>query len=179
MVQPRQRSGFTLLELMAVMAVIIILGAVLVPTLTGTKGNTHTQAGADVMHASIAKSRAKAIEHGRPYRLMINAEGTEVKVEPDLVEGADSTDDNGDPLDTPDPEKMPDGVKVVLQADEDVIVSKDDAGWQRVATFLHDGTCREDNVVIQLLEQGTTPLLIRLRGITGATSKDTRGGQSP
>jgi hypothetical protein len=56
----------------------------------------------------------------------------------------------------------------LMTADE--AASMDDNGWTRIATFRPDGTCREDNVTIRLNETGQIPLLIIIRGLTGAAT---------
>src|SRR5437773_1509068 len=88
------RRGFTILELVAVLTVIVILGAALLPTLSGSRGDTRTKAGADVVQSYIAKARAKAIEDGRPYRLAFSANGTQVQITPDVDDDATAHDDD-------------------------------------------------------------------------------------
>jgi len=172
------RRGFTLLELMAVMAVIVILGGILIPTLSGTRGNTRTKAGADVMQSYIARARAKAMETGRAYRLAISADGKKVQISPDIDDAPHEDDDpNADPITSED--NLPQGVMaVIINVTDDDYVSQDQSGWQRISTFLPDGTCREDTVDVLIEEKGVTPVVIHIRGVTG-TATVARGGDSP
>ena len=66
---------------------------------------------------------------------------------------------------------------VIVSTDDDYTAQGSD-GWQRVATFLPDGTCREEGVEIRVEEKGVQPLTIRLRGITGS-SITTKGSSPP
>lgn len=177
------RAGFTLLELLCVLAAIIVLGAILVPTLSGMRADTRTKAGADVVQSYISKARNKAIEDGVPYRLAIHMDGKRVRLSPDAFETmgempAVTEDDDltsGAPISEDD---LPEGVTAVLVS-EDEFQSQDQSGWKRVATFLPDGTCREDAVVIRIEEKDVSPVLLFLRGVTGTVSASRGGGGSP
>lgn len=174
-----RRKGFSILELVVVMAALLILGALVVPTLFGSRRDTHVKAGSDILHTYIAKARAKAIEDGKPYRLAIYADGKKVQIQPDV-------DDAGTPNEDEDQgtgpliceEKLPEGVMAVIVVSGDDYTPQDQSGWQRVATFLPDGTCREENVEIRVTEKGTASITLTLRGVTGncVTSK---GGSPP
>ncbi len=165
-----QRRGYTLLELMAVMAALLVIGVMILPTLSGIRGNTNLKAGSDLIRGMLAEARAKAIEDGKNYRLSLSAEGTSVRIEPDV------NTITGDPM-MPDAdeqpvireEAFPKGVTAAILVD-DVPVT-DAAGWQRVATLLPDGTCREDNVFVQLSETGNSPITLRIRGLTGSSTQ--------
>jgi Tfp pilus assembly protein FimT len=179
------RRGLTLIELVAVLMTLIILGAVLFPTLDGMQGDTHTKAGADVVKTYIAKARSKAIEDGMAYRLAISADGHRVRIAPDNYESlgemptvsGDEDDSSSGPVIRED--DLPKGVlAVIVNIVDEEYVAQDQSGWRRVATFLPDGTCREDCVDLSVQEHGVTPVQIHLRGITG-TSSTTRGGSSP
>jgi prepilin-type N-terminal cleavage/methylation domain-containing protein len=174
-----RRKGFSILELVVVMAVLLILGALVVPTLFGSRRDTHVKAGSDIVHTYIAKARAKAIEDGKPYRLALYADGKKVQIQPDLDDGGATDDDDpsaSGPLICE--ENFPEGVMAVIVIGGDDYAPQDQSGWQRVATFLPDGTCREENVEIRVSEKGAASITLTIRGVTGncVTSK---GGSSP
>ena len=54
----------------------------------------------------------------------------------------------------------PDGSAPAVDAD----------GWTRVATFQPDGTCREDAVAVRVRQPAVYPLVVRVRGLTGAVT---------
>lgn len=154
---------------MAVMAALVVLGVMLIPTLSGIRGNTNLKAGADTLRSLMAQARAKAIEDGRNYRLTITADGRTIRIEPDV----NSITGEAMPPDADDrpivrEELLPKGVTVAILEDDAPIT--DAGGLQRVATLLPDGTCREDSVFLQFNESGVKSLTVRIRGLTGSTT---------
>jgi prepilin-type N-terminal cleavage/methylation domain-containing protein len=165
-----RRKGFSLVELIVVMAVILIFGAIVVPTLFGARRDTQVKAGGDIVHSYIARARAKAVEDGKAYRLALSADGKKVQIMPDVDDGTAAEDDetNSGPLHCE--ESLPEGVTAVIITSDDDYVAQDQTGWQRVATFLPDGTCREEGVEVRVEEKGVQSIIIKLRGITGSSS---------
>jgi Tfp pilus assembly protein FimT len=169
------------MELLAVLAILTLVGGVIAPTLGLIGGDTRQKAGVDAVQARLADARAAAIEQGRVYRVSVSEDGTRVRVAPDddqTEQQADNPDDARpfvfeDPL----PEKI---TALPVQGDETQMVA-DQSGWVRLATFLPDGTCREDSVLIEVREDGGRPMTLRLRGLTGSVSVSTEpaGGNSP
>ena len=144
-----RRPGFTLVEVLAVMAVLLILAAILAPSIKLFDRDSKIQAGTDLLRGRIAEARAESMEHGRPYRLALSQDGTKVRIAPD--------DQNFDVTAASEPQ---DGTAPAVDAD----------GWTRVATFQPDGTCREDAVVIRVSQPGMYQMVIRIRGLTGAAT---------
>lgn len=167
-----RRPAFTLVEMLAVMAVLIILASIMVPAgVRMFSRDTQIQAATDVLRGRIAEARGEAMEHGRPYRLAVSEDGTKVRIAPDEQ-------NFGVALTTTDDEVKPRIVEADLPKD---VIAKceppdgsapatDADGWIRIATFQPDGTCREDAVVIRLTQPNMYPVLIRIRGLTGATT---------
>ncbi len=169
MIRRAQRRGYTLIEVMVVMAALVVLGSMILPSLSGLRGNTNLKAGADILRSLLAQGRAKAIEDGRNYKLTISADGRTVRIEPDVnsITGEAVTPDADDrPIVRQ--EDLPKGVTVAILEDDAPIT--DAGGLQRVATLLPDGTCREDSVFLQFNEEGVRPLTVRIRGLTGSTT---------
>jgi Tfp pilus assembly protein FimT len=182
MTTPRSnRRGFSLLELIAVLVALIALGALLMPTLSGMRGNTRTRAGVDVVQTYISKAREKAIEDGCAYRLAISADGKRVRIAPDTYEAMgelptidDDDGTNSGPVIRED--DLPAGVTALLVVGEDDFIAQDQSGWKRVATFMPDGTCKEDTVEIRVEEPGVSPMTLRIKGITGSCTTIKGGG---
>lgn len=172
MTRPTRRDGYTLLELVAVLAAIFILGAIILPTLTGLRGNTNLKAGEDILSSLLAQARAKALEDGRNYKLSITADGRTVRIEPDASATASQPEQ---PITRQ--EDLPKGVTMVILENDNPVT--DAPGLQRVATLLPDGTCREDNVFVQLSEPGSAPRTLRIRGLTGGVTVSTNPGGQP
>src|SRR5688572_26091868 len=67
------RSGYTLFELIVVMAILLLLAAIILPSVGAFRGE-------------LAVARARAMEEGRPYRVAISQDGKRIRRAPD---GAD------------------------------------------------------------------------------------------
>lgn len=162
-----RRSGYTLVEVLVVMAILIMIGGAVVPTLAGMNRDTQVQAGGDVVRSLADAARSHAMGSGQPHQLSLAPDGTQVRVSPAVadLEAVEATDE---PLYTA-VEALPKTVRVALSSAADAAAT-DDEGWQRVATFLPDGTCREDGAAVDVTEPGTYTLRLTIRGLTGAVT---------
>ncbi len=166
------RGGYSLLELLVVIAILIILGAIIAPTFTSISKDSQVKAAADTVRGRAMAARSAAISENRTYKLAVSSDGLRVRVAPDdtafTTQAVSEDDDDAGPTVTED--NLPKGVsaKLVVLAGQQSVT--DDAGWVRVATFNPDGTCRDDQAVIEVAEPGITPLWVRIRGLTGATA---------
>lgn len=170
-----RRPGYSLVELLVVMAALVVLGGVLVPTLTGVARDTRVKAGADLLRQRVADARAHAIGEARAYKLAVATDGTRVRVAPDdqsfAAMAATDADADGhyvveDSL-PPEVQFRPSAEPASTQGMQGMT---DDAGWTRVATFLPDGTCREDDADIDVQEPSCYTLRVHIRGLTGAAT---------
>jgi prepilin-type N-terminal cleavage/methylation domain-containing protein len=166
-----QRRGISLIEVLVTMAVLVILGGILAPTLSTMSGSTKSKAAADTLRGRIADARGAAIDDARPYRLAMSPDGLRLRVSPDdqafMNMAATGDEDDAGPLIAE--SDLPDGVKIEMDADGAEQVT-DEAGWVRIATFLADGTCREDSATLTIREAGVKPIRIRIRGLTGTAA---------
>ncbi len=166
--RPR-RAAFTLIECMAVLAVILVIAAVTVPTFGGLKGNADQKAAADVVRGRIADARGMAMEFGQPYRLAVSADGTRIRLAPDVPEFASlpAADNPGGAVTCL--ESRLDKATAGLAPDEDDAGLNGDGEWVTVGTFLPDGTCREVGSVVVVNEGNFPPIRIHLRGVSGTS----------
>lgn len=169
------RPGYTLLELIVVLAVLVLLGAIVSSSLTGQSGNSKVKAAADDATGLIAAARSHAIEEGRNYRIAVSQDGTKLRVSPD---DPDALEQSGD-ADAIKPFVreigLPADVTVVPTITGAEMATADAEGWVRLATFQQDGTCREDLVDFEIREVGVTPLVVQIRGLTGHTTVNPAG----
>jgi type II secretory pathway pseudopilin PulG len=167
------RSGISLVEILVTMAVIVAIGGIIAPTIQSLGRNSKSKAAEDTLRGRVADARGAAIEDARPYRLAISPDGLHIRVAPDdqaFVNAAASNDeDDAGPLITE--SDLPKDVTIEMQSDDGVENVVDEAGWIRVATFLPDGTCREDSSILTIREPGMPLIRIRIRGLTGTASK--------
>jgi prepilin-type N-terminal cleavage/methylation domain-containing protein len=162
------RSGFTILEILLVLAILVIIMAVAYPTMEGMYADARVQAAADDVRGAWAEARVRSIDNGVPYRFAVKPNAERYRVAPDLAEfwdGAHDSEADGE---------SEDGKTVLGSLPKDILFKLDgDApdsggGWRTVATFLPDGTCKEDARVV-LRADGCQPLVISVRSLTGIT----------
>jgi hypothetical protein len=134
-----------------------------------------------MVRARLADARALAMETGTHYRIAISEDGMKVRVAPDTAEfatvaAATQASINARVLET----TFDKNVKAEVAVDPDDPAPLVDQGWTTIATFLPDGTCKEDTVIVRVLEGEFPPLRIRVRGVTGGSrtlpASDTSGG---
>ena len=65
------RRAFTLMEVALVLALILVLAAITVPSLESMYGDVKLTAATDLIRARWADARTQAIEEGRAYRFAI------------------------------------------------------------------------------------------------------------
>jgi prepilin-type N-terminal cleavage/methylation domain-containing protein len=165
-----RRPGFTLIEVMLVMVIILILAAVAYPTLSAMYGDVRVKAAADQVRAAWTEARARAIEDNRAYRFSVEPGTGRFRVAPDDPEfwdgsnGGGSTDENAPP---PHIEEgtLPNSISFEVPND-----LPSDGTWTTVAVFKTDGSCDADIEIILKEDDDSTPLVVRVRAMTGAIS---------
>ncbi|MFO0825803.1 MAG: prepilin-type N-terminal cleavage/methylation domain-containing protein [Gemmataceae bacterium] len=171
---PRARSGFTLLEMVAVLAVLLIIGAVAVPTMSGYFGNTKQRAAADIVQTRLSEARAKAMERGIPFRVAINTDKTRIRVAPDSTDFSSSPADDPPSYDSLVTEDKLDEATIELTQEEGDDRATDSAGWLTVVTMRGDGSCKEARSAVIVVKQASfAPIQIQVRGLTGQTRTTT------
>lgn len=167
--RPARRPGLTLIEMMAVIAVLLILGAVSYPSLVSLKGNADQKAAADAVRGRIADARGMAMEYGQPYRLAISSDGTKIRLAPDTPDFADVPTAGTPSGAAVALETRLDHATAGLTADDEFGHATDGGGWVTVGTFLPDGTCREVGSMIEIHEGTYPPIRIQLRGVSASS----------
>jgi Tfp pilus assembly protein FimT len=194
--RPLPRKGYTLLELVIVIAVLIVLGAVIVPTLTSSYSNTRQKSAADLIRARVVEARAKAMERGVWYRLAINEDKTRIRLAPDGPDFSTLTPDNPpgfnsqvveDKLDKVTAEVIADpnnpqqssgnssggGGSAQQTTDGNVLsngaVAKD-GEWVTVMTVGPEGICKEFFTTVSVKESKFEPIYIQDRGLAGSAA---------
>jgi type II secretory pathway pseudopilin PulG len=168
----------TLIELLLVMAILIALGAIAYPTLSAMYGDVRVKAAADEVRGAWTEARARAIEDGRTYRFSVEAGTGRFRVAPDAGEfwdgsGGGSGDENAAP-----PHIQEDGLPngIVFEVPPDL---PGDGTWSTVAVFNPDGSCQADTEITLKDDDDSTPVVVRVRAMTGAISvrKKSAGGR--
>ena len=74
--------GFTLLELMLVLAIIVVVAAVTIPSVTGAFKNQSLAKAGDLVRDEFARARIHAMESGRAYEFVYTVGGNTFRVNP-------------------------------------------------------------------------------------------------
>jgi prepilin-type N-terminal cleavage/methylation domain-containing protein len=182
------RRGYTLFEVLLVVALLVLMAAIVVPSLDAMYADYRLGAAVDGVRASWAQSRAHAMDEGRPYRFAIVPGKSNYRVGPDSADFWNgSTPNPADPANPPlvledalprgvsfttaDAANQPQGGDTVLPAG-----SVDSSMWVSTAVFLPDGTARH-NVEIVFQARGCKSIALRLRALMGVVTSRKLGGE--
>ncbi len=177
-----RRAGFTILEIVLVLAVLLLLAAITLPSIEAMYGDLRLTAAADLVRARWADARARAVEDGVPYRFAVKPGSGHFRVAPDV--GDFWAGGNGGSLpesDTPPLVIEGELPKGVTFSEDSPTNNGDQSGeWTTRATFLADATAKED-VQLTFHAIGARPLIVRLRALTGAVTVqyENQNGGSP
>jgi len=174
------RRGFTLMELLLVLAIIVLLGALSTPSFIQTFSRQSLEKGADRVRIAMGQARVKAIRSGDIYAVYILEGGAWFNVAPfsqaqaqtaianqrQQLAGFRMQSDFEDDL-------LPKGVTFVgsqtaVDSRAAEMLSGNESGGLRPILFYPDGTSQDARVVLQN-DKGVF-VEIQLRGLTGLSS---------
>ncbi|MFM8274142.1 MAG: Tfp pilus assembly protein FimT/FimU [Gemmata sp.] len=163
------RRGFTLLEVLLVMAVLILLAAVILPSLGAFRGDSRPQAAADSIRSELAVSRARAMTENRPYRIAVNDTGERLRRGPDGPDFAEAVATDHADGNSATVEYAFERVTAEILSTPSAVAGA--SGWQTVAVVLPAGTCFDDMMTIGLKDPDNPQSVLRLqiRGLTAGT----------
>jgi prepilin-type N-terminal cleavage/methylation domain-containing protein len=170
MTRPSPRTGFTILEILVVVVVILILGAVIVPTINTFWADGRTKAAVDSTQTRLAEARSNAVNHGRNYQLLVSPDGCQIRVAADPSEQMEASENGSAAQEFGVTVKFPPTVTLLPETLADTGASANSSGWTLLVTYKPDGTCMEDNVEFSINEPGVTPQVFRIRGMTGTVA---------
>ena len=168
------RRGFTLLELMLVMTIIVIAAALTFPSFEAMLATTNEYAARDMVRARWAEMRAKALEENRSYRFAVTENTGKFRVAPDddAYWSGGSTGDGIEDMPLIIEGDLPEGVLFTTSAEAFAGEAAPAPGAQwglTVAVYLGEGIARDDAEIF-FGKAGQRPLGLRLRALTGAVS---------
>jgi type II secretion system protein H len=163
------RTGFTLFEILVVLVLMLLLAAIILPSVGAFRGDSRQRAAVDQVRGELAAARGRAMEEGRPYRIAVNDTGTRLRRAPDGPDFA-STGAFG----YPDPfaisvEYEFEHVTASVLTEQQQTQPAEQDGWITVAVVQPDGTCRDDSALVLIKEEGNGTMRLRVRGLTGSS----------
>ena len=182
------RRGFTLLELILVLALVVILASLVYPSFSAMQAQYRVEGAADAAKAGLASARGHAIEAGQPYRFAIVPGKGNFRVAPDSPDywggGTPPTPAEGSTAPPVLEDSLPRGAYFGdggPAQEGDTSLEPGEVSpemYKTVAVFLPDGRARapdgtEDSlptVDIPVATDGTRPLIVTLRLLTGTVT---------
>ena len=164
------RKGHTLLELVAVMAVLVAVAALSFPLIKPMLDGGHKDAAADVIRSRFSQAKTKAMSTGRPYSFECKKGSGKFRVVPDKDDMSGPGSDDG-AFHSGELE-LPGGIPFGDDFGENS--NDSDNGWIRVATFMPNGSAKHDAKVT--IGQGPGAITLKLHSATGAVSTATGTG---
>ncbi len=153
------QQGYTLLELLVVLALIVLIAALAYPSLDGLYESRRLTAGADQVRTAWASARSHAMDEGQPYQFAVALNKGNFRVAPDTADQWPGASASATPADPSNPAfvlqgALPKGVRFVTvdsihgsdsSLDDDTVLPTDNIDpsvWSRTVVFLPDGTAR-------------------------------------
>lgn len=168
---PRSRDGVTLIELLLVMALIVIVMGLAVPTFFGGLRMQQLRSAADQLRSDLAQARNRSMSSGQTLGLIYTENSYTVGPAGDLI------DENEGNTTTPvfqQAQTLPDGIKLAGMSGQgtprDSAANPGDgttapSAGEVFAYFYPDGTT--STVEFELTNDKNEKLIVSLRGITG------------
>jgi prepilin-type N-terminal cleavage/methylation domain-containing protein len=174
-----KRSGFTLLEMILVLALIVLLSVIMFPSLEAWYIDAKVKAAGDHLVSCFSQARAQAIEDGRVYRFAVQPGSSQYRLAPDTPDfwGGDNggmnapvVDENvSPPLVIED--QLPSNITFNLGpgATSTAASTADSGGWVTILLFSPKGSCSDDRT-IRLDLEGARGVEISVRALTGTVT---------
>ena len=167
------RSGFSLLEILMVLAVFVMISALAMPNIQRAYSSQQLRGAADSIRARFAKARVQAIESGDVYGFFYNPGQSDYFVAP-MVQGFRSIREGV----SPQVRQYNLRNNLTFAAGETSSDSRSTAAFEnategfgafRPILFYPDGTSQDATILLQSADAGSF-VQIELRGLTGTTS---------
>jgi len=169
----RRRQGYTLLEILLVLAIIVITTGLAIPLMDNMFGGNHLVQAGDLVKSRLNEMRTRAKDEGRKYKMTISEDGAIFRIEPLTEDGTDSA------------------TLVNFQTEDqlpkDVVfrpctcVSCDgegEVGTTQEIVINSDGSAAFDYEIPLTGTSENRGVVVRLRGLTGAISSAPMNGES-
>lgn len=187
-----RRNGFTLLEMLLVLAILVAIAALAAPALRGVVLTAKLRAAGDTVRTEWTRAHVKAMKTGRIQVFRFEQDGSRFTVQPwaaadDQIEAAPSVkgfgtaeEETASPrLDESSAVSLPEGTKFVAGAaaleGRSQAIEKDikdanrfEADWSQPVLFYPDGSSSDAWVIVA--NERDVAIRVDLRGMTGTTT---------
>jgi len=173
-----RRAGYTLVEVIAVVALIGLIAAITLPSIAGMFSDARIDAAGDMIRARMADARSMAMEHNKSYRFGFIPGTGKFQIAPDDSDLWHGVQDSA-PVETDEHVRGELPEEIVFATDPGAL---SDAGgsaaagsWHLGGVFHPDGTARgelnpdgtaDDDVTFYFGKAGYSPRGVRMRGLT-------------
>jgi len=172
-------SGFTLIEVILVMAILVAIAAMTLPSLSGVFTRSQLRNGGEVVRSAWGKARLAAMDSGQPYLFRCQLKGGEfqlLNIAELAAAGGQSAGPTGNVVE-PDGswrlafDRLPAGVVFAKgefapsQLMDAMFAGVANAAWAGPIVFYPDGTCTDATILLSNENEST--IRVTLRGITG------------
>jgi prepilin-type N-terminal cleavage/methylation domain-containing protein len=193
--RPDRSSGFTIVELLLALAILVTLAAMVVPSFTGLLADRRVLRAGDQLRVEFMQARLSAMRSGRTYMVQLSTETHQLRIRPwvdanDMTEALDQTGGTsalltgGNAMAASMQEvdvaaearevDLPEGVTIAnlnVQASqrsfmiESQVQAEAAVGWGQPILFYPDGTT--STAAVTVTSEGVGQVIILLRGLTG------------
>jgi len=170
----KNRPGYTLMEMVCVIALIVIIMAIATPVVQSMLDDANLMAATDMVRAKAAETRAQAMESGKPWRLAFIPNTGWFQLAPDDSSDWDSMDQNSAEKEGLFRDQLPRDIHFGVTPSDIQGGSGGSPGtaWQTVVVYTYDGSAREDSM-IYYGKVSTPPMGMEVRALTGSVTMKT------
>lgn len=188
-----RRGGFTLIEVLLVMSLLVIIASITMPFLGNSFSRAHLNAADDLLRDALTRGRLTAMQSGEIQAFRCEPKGARFQLV--ALDKLSLPESSTPPADKSDgehsahdilrlaPARLPDDV---IFASADVASSNQvaalygsvsDSGWSAPIMFNPDGTTSDATILLQNNQNQT--IRVTLRGVTGLVTSSAVGNETP
>jgi prepilin-type N-terminal cleavage/methylation domain-containing protein len=188
------RRGLTLIEIILVLAILVVIGAIAIPTLQGSFTRASLHSSGDLLRGAFAKARLSAMQSGDTHAFRYELYGSRFQIAPlgamalpennQLVPVAEEDAPEDKVLVSLTDNRLPNGIVFAggnVSSSNQIMALQPDSGegpWSPPILFRPDGTTSDASLLLSTDKQ--VMIRVTLRGLTGVASiVDVEGEVTP
>lgn len=179
-----RRSGFTLFEILLVMALLVVIAGVMMPVIADSLSRARLENGGELVRAAWGRARLAAMESGEPYVFRYEPNGSRYQIALlTALTGENADEVNSLPAEEEEDADYEEADMLRLskaRLPQDIVFARgevaavpqlagaaasQDGGWSPPITFYADGTTTD--AAVQITNPDGEWIYVTLRGLTG------------